>query len=172
LESRLQANIVSYANHYVICCKGDVDEALAEMYRMMRRLKLTVNEAKTRVCHWPEERFDFLGYSFGRYYSPQTGRAYLCAWPSMKSVRRLIGAIREATERRVLRLEADEMVQQINRRLLGWANFFSLGPTGKAYRVIDRYTPRRQYRWYARKIRGTIPERPGSRTITSTTRWA
>ena len=61
MESRLQANIVSYANHYVICCKGDVDEALAEMYRMMRRLKLTVNEAKTRVCHLPIDRFDFLG---------------------------------------------------------------------------------------------------------------
>jgi hypothetical protein len=48
-ESRLQAKIVSYADDYVICCKGDVDQALAEMHWMMRRLKLTVNEAKTRV---------------------------------------------------------------------------------------------------------------------------
>ena len=74
VEDRLQARIVSYADDYVICCKGDVDEALAEMREMMRRLKLTVNEAKTRVCHLPQERFDFLGYTFGRYYSPQTGR--------------------------------------------------------------------------------------------------
>ena len=150
-ESRLQAKIVSYADDYVICCKGDVDEALAEMHRMMRRLKLTVNEAKTRVCHLPNDRFDFLGYSFGRYYSPQTGRAYLCAWPSKKSVQRLIGAIREVTERRTLWLEADEMVQKINRKLRGWANYFSLGPTGKAYRVIDQYTPRRLRRWLCEK---------------------
>ena len=27
-------------------------------------LKLTINEAKTRVCQLPKERFDFLGYSF------------------------------------------------------------------------------------------------------------
>ena len=33
---RLQAKIVSYADDYVICCKGDVDEAMAEMRRMMR----------------------------------------------------------------------------------------------------------------------------------------
>jgi RNA-directed DNA polymerase len=150
-EDRLQAKIVSYADDYVICCKGDVDEALALMHRMMRRLKLTVNEAKTRVCHLPKERFDFLGYSFGRYYSPQTGRAYLCAWPSKKSVQRLIGAIREATERRALGMEADEMVQKINRKLLGWANYFSLGPTGKAYRAIDRSTPRRLCRWLCKK---------------------
>lgn len=47
VEDRLQARIVSYADDYVICCKGDVDEALAEMREMMRRLKLTINEAKT-----------------------------------------------------------------------------------------------------------------------------
>ena len=150
-ESRLQAKIVSYADDYVICCKGDVDEALAEMHWMMRRLKLTVNEAKTRVCHLPKERFDFLGYSFGRYYSPQTGRAYLCVWPSKRSVQRLIGAIRETTDRRQLWLEADEMGQTINRKQLGWANYFSLGPTGKAYRVIDQYTPRRLRRWLCEK---------------------
>ena len=77
-RSRLQASIVSYADDFVICCKGDVDEALTEMREIMRRLKLTVNEAKTHVCHLPQERFDFLGYTFGRYYSPQTGQAYLC----------------------------------------------------------------------------------------------
>lgn len=151
VESRLQAKIVSYADDYVICCKGDVDEALAEMHRMMRRLKLTVNEAKTRVCHLPNERFDFLGYTFGRYYSPQTGWAYLCPWPSKRSVRRLIGAIREATERRTQCMEADEMAQTINRKLLGWANYFSLGATGKAYKAINHYTPRRLRRWLCKK---------------------
>jgi RNA-directed DNA polymerase len=150
-ERRLQAKIVSYADDYVICCKGDVDEALAEMRWMMQRLKLTINEAKTRVCQLPQERFDFLGYSFGRYYSAKTGRAYLCAWPSKKSVQRLIGTIREATERRVLWLEAEEMVGQINRKLIGWANYFSLGPTSNAYRAIDSYTPRRLRRWLCNK---------------------
>jgi hypothetical protein len=48
------------------CCKGDVEEALAQMRWMMQRLKLTINEAKTRVCQLPHERFDFLGYTFGR----------------------------------------------------------------------------------------------------------
>jgi RNA-directed DNA polymerase len=150
-ERRLQAKIVSYADDYVICCKGDVDEALAEMRWMMQRLKLTINEAKTHVRHLPQERFDFLGYSFGRYYSAKTGRAYLCAWPSKKSVQRLIGTLREATERRALWLEAAEMVERINRKLLGWANYFSLGPTSNAYRAIDSYTPRRLRRWLCNK---------------------
>jgi hypothetical protein len=39
---------------------------------MMTKLKLTVNETKTRVCQLPEEKFDFLGNTFGRRYSTQT----------------------------------------------------------------------------------------------------
>jgi hypothetical protein len=39
------------------------NQALAAMRTMMSKLKLTVNENKTRVCCLPEEKFDFLGYS-------------------------------------------------------------------------------------------------------------
>ena len=40
----------------------------------MSKLKLTVNEEKTRICRVPEGEFDFLGYTFGRMYSAVTGR--------------------------------------------------------------------------------------------------
>jgi RNA-directed DNA polymerase len=33
------------------------------MRTMMSKLKLTVNESKTRVCYLPAEKVDFLGYS-------------------------------------------------------------------------------------------------------------
>jgi RNA-directed DNA polymerase len=73
-EKRLAAYIVSYADDLVICCRGRAEEALAMMRDIMRKLKLTVNETKTRVCQLPEEKFDFLGYTFGRCYSPKKGR--------------------------------------------------------------------------------------------------
>jgi hypothetical protein len=47
----------------VICCRGRAEEALAKMQAMMTKLKLTVNDTKTRVAKLPEEKFDFLGYS-------------------------------------------------------------------------------------------------------------
>src|SRR5262250_2910199 len=70
-EKRLQAFIVNYADDLVICCRRQADEALATMRDMMLKLKLTVNEKKTRVCRLPEGKFDFLGYTFGRCYSPK-----------------------------------------------------------------------------------------------------
>lgn len=53
----------SYADDLVICCHARANEVLVTMRSMMSRLKLTLNESKTRVCRRPEETFDFLGYS-------------------------------------------------------------------------------------------------------------
>jgi RNA-directed DNA polymerase len=60
-EQRLKARIVNYADDLVICCRGRGEQVLATMRDMMQRLRLTVNENKTRVCKLPEEKFDFLG---------------------------------------------------------------------------------------------------------------
>ena len=98
-EKRLKAYIINYADDLVICCRARADEALAAMRSMVSRLKLTVNESKTRVCRLPEEKFDFLGYTFGRCYSPKTGRAYWGTTPSKKRVQRLCKSISEMTRR-------------------------------------------------------------------------
>ena len=76
-EQRFQAKIVNYADDFVICCRRNADEAMEAMRSIMRKLKLTVNEEKTHLCRIPDESFDFLGYTFGRCYSDQTGRRYI-----------------------------------------------------------------------------------------------
>jgi RNA-directed DNA polymerase len=150
-EARYQARIVSYADDFVICCKGSAEEAMAAMRRTMERLKLVVNEEKTRTCEIPGEHFDFLGYTFGRCYSTKTGRAYIGTCPSKKSVQRLTAAISTATTRRTTWREAEAMVEQLNRMLRGWAQYFCLGPVDKAYRAVHAHTTQRLRRWLGTK---------------------
>jgi group II intron reverse transcriptase/maturase len=149
-EKRLGARIVNYADDFVICCRGNADEAMAAMRGMMSRLKLAVNETKTRLCRLPEETFDFLGYTFGRLYSPRTGRAYLGVHPSSKKVQRLRREISEMTGRQWSWLPAEAMVARLNRKLLGWANYFCLGAS-RAYRAVDSHTCDRLRHWLAAK---------------------
>jgi len=150
-EKRLNAHIVNYADDFVICCRGTADEAERAMHRMMGQLKLTVNEAKTRLCRLPEESFDFLGYTIGRCYSPKTGVAYLGTRPSKKQIQRLFARISELTSRRSLLQDAQGMVGQLNRLLRGWANYFCLGPVSKAYRAVDAHVATRLRRWLCAK---------------------
>jgi hypothetical protein len=151
LEVRYGAKIVVYADDFVICCRDHAEQAMGEMRRLITQLKLTINEGKTHIRELPRERFDFLGYMFGRYYSAKSGRVYLCPQPSKRSVQRMIGKIREATERNVLWLSAEELIKQVNSMLIGWANYYSLGPVHKAYRTIDHYTAPRLRRWLCNK---------------------
>jgi RNA-directed DNA polymerase len=150
-QRRLQAYIVNYADDFVICCRGTAAEAMTAMRAMMSKLKLTVNEAKTRRCRVPEESFDFLGYTIGLCHSPRTGRAYIGTRPSAKKVARLREAIRELTDRCWLWTEVDERVARLNRKLLGWSNYFCLGPVSPAYRALDRHSCQRLRRWLCAK---------------------
>jgi len=150
-ERRLGAHIVNYADDFVICCRGRAEEALATMRDMMSKLKLTVNETKTRVSRLPEEKFDFLGYTFGRCYSSKTGCAYLGTIPSKKRVIRICEAISEMTGRDQLQMDQEMVVAKLNRTMRGWANYFCLGPVSKAYRAVDGHARKRLRQWLCSK---------------------
>src|SRR5215472_16390712 len=60
-----RAHVIAYADDFVILSRGCAAEALAWTKAVMTRLGLTLNEAKTSLRNAQQERFDFLGYSFG-----------------------------------------------------------------------------------------------------------
>jgi len=135
------------ATRLVICCRGNAKRAMAAMRRIMEKLKLTVNERKTRLVRIPEGSFEFLGYSIGRMWSPKKGRFYIGMRPSKKKLLRLCREISEETSRRYLVRKVEEEVEVINRKLLGWANYFCLGAVSRLYDIIDRHTCERVRRW-------------------------
>jgi len=150
-EQRLDAHIVNYADDFVVCCRpGRAGEALRAVRDMTSRLKLTVNEKKTRQCSVPAETFTFLGFTFGPQTSWRTGRVYVTPTPARKKVRAICGRISAATGGTTVWRDESEQVVQLNGLLLGFANYFRLGYVTKAWRVVQQHACRR-LRWWLRR---------------------
>ena len=153
-ERRLDARIVNYADDFVICCKGGrAAQAMATMRRMMEKLRLTVNEKKTRQCRVPEETFTFLGFTFARQVSWKTGRAYVAPAPAEKKVHAICDKISGETSGQTTWRDPEEQVTRLNQILTGWANYFSLGYVTGAWKVVQQHACRR-LRWWLRRKHG------------------
>jgi group II intron reverse transcriptase/maturase len=151
-ETRYQARIVNYADDFVILCRRRADDALAAMRDMMGRLKLTVNETRTHVCRLPAESFDFLGYTFGRMYSPRTGGAYIGARPARKKVLGVCHRLNELVGKLPTFIRPEAMVYQVNQVLRGWANYFCYGTYTSAHSIVHWHVCRRVRQWLGRKF--------------------
>jgi group II intron reverse transcriptase/maturase len=150
-EQALQAKIVNYADDFVILCRGTAKQAMIAMRAMMAKLKLTVNEAKTKLCRLPEESFDFLGYTIGPYWSWKQKRMVLSTRPSTRAVKRLQAKISEITGHNQVLLDEQTIVGRLNRLLSGWAKYFCRGPVSEAYRNIDLHVRQQVRRWLSAK---------------------
>jgi RNA-directed DNA polymerase len=154
-----RARVVAYADDFVILSRGRAAEALAWTKAVMTKLGLTLNEAKTSLKNARQERFDFLGYSFGPHRYKANGKWYLSASPSKKSLQRFKTTVGQM----LVPGNNDpwpEVRDTLNRSLLGWSNYFCYGTCRSAFRAVDRYVYERVRDFLARRHkvagRGTI----------------
>jgi RNA-directed DNA polymerase len=145
-----QAQVISYADDFVILSRGHAAEALAWARRTMTKLGLTLNETKTAIRDARREPFDFLGYSFGPHHYRKDGHWYLGASPSRKSVLRLKAKVSEILVPGNLGTWP-EVRDRLNRLLRGWSAYFGYGTRMPAYRAIDNHVYERVRRFLVRR---------------------
>jgi RNA-directed DNA polymerase len=132
------AQIVNYADDFVILSRGHAAEALNWTRQVVMRMGVTLNEAKTTIKRARKESFDFLGYTFGPHRYRKDGHWYLGASPSNKAVARIKGKVRDLLVRGRTEPWA-EVRERLNQILRGWSAYFSYGTRTTAYRAVDNY---------------------------------
>src|SRR6202795_4364905 len=81
----------------------------------------------------------------------RVGRAYLGTVPSKKRVIRICEALSEMTGRDQTLLDQEIVVAKLNRTMIGWANYFCLGPVSAAYQAVDQHARNRLLQWLCAK---------------------
>lgn len=161
-----RAQVVTYADDFVILSRGHAAEALDWTRSVMTRLGLTLNEAKTSVKAARKESFHFLGYTFGPHRYKPDGHWYLGASPSKKSRQRVKQKVGDLlmpgnTGR------WEEVRDRLNQILRGWSAYFSCGSRATAYREVNNYVSDRVRHFLKRrhKVQSRGTERYGKRVF-------
>ncbi len=142
--------LVRYADDLVVMCrsKGEAERALEALKAVLAELGLELKEAKTRIVHLREggEGLDFLGFHhrWVRARGPRVRHGtFLARWPSRASMQHARDRVREFTARQRLLLPVEQVVQDLNRFLRGWAGYFRYGNSARhfnriEYQAVDR----------------------------------
>jgi RNA-directed DNA polymerase len=136
------ARLVRYADDLVILARYIGQPVRDKLSECVARLKLKLNENKTRIVDgkgWGE-KFGFLGYGF----SYNAGRVWLRS--SKSAVRKLQEKIRQIVTREKLNYGLEEVISELNVVLKGWEAYFRLSTRQKEFRDLDFYIAGRFYR--------------------------
>ena len=149
-----RAQVVSYADDFVILSRDRADEALQWTSTVMDLLGLRLNMDKTAVRDACTGNFDFLGYTFGRIWFRKDGSWYTGASPSKASVKRLKQKVRTMLSP-CEKGAWPEVRDRLNALLRGWSTYFCYGTTQIAYRAVERnvYNRARRFLVSRHKVR-------------------
>ncbi len=140
--------LIRYADDLVVLCptKEKADAALAALAAILSELGLSLAEAKTTVVDMREPRtgFDFLGFHHRWVESSTHKGRYFCArWPSDRSVRRARERIRTQTDRRLIGLSVETIVERLNQFLAGWRGYFANGNSTTVFHSLESFVVKR-----------------------------
>lgn len=161
------AVLVRYADDFVVMARyagKDLQSFIEE--KIEGWLGLKINRDKTRVVNLREAgaTLDFLGYSF-RLDRDLHGRDR-CYWnmhPSKKSLAREREKLRGMTDKKHCYQPLPELIDQLNRHLKGWSNYYRPGYSRCAFRQINSYVRERLTRHlHRRSQRGWRPAKDKS----------
>jgi RNA-directed DNA polymerase len=149
-----RAEIVAYADDFVILSRGHAEQAREWTQTVMSRIGLTLNEQKTSIRDGRTEDFGFPGYTFGPRWWWKNGRKYTAARPSLKSIKRLRQSVHDLL-RPNLCAPWEEVRDQLNAKLAGWQNYFRYGTVAKAYQGVNLYVYDRVRHFLRRRHKAT-----------------
>jgi group II intron reverse transcriptase/maturase len=157
-QTRGHGVLCRYADDLVVMCKtrSEAVAALASLRALLAELGLEPKAAKTRIVHLVEggEGLDFLGFQhrWVRARDPrQRHVAFLARWPSRQAMQRARDRVRELTARDRLRWPVEQIVQDLNRFLRGWAGYFRYGNSTVQFDEITRHADTRLALWVAKR---------------------
>jgi len=146
------ARLIRYADDLVIITRYNTEKVISQLQQLTTKLKLRLNEEKTRIVDAEEESFDFLGYSFKKALKPSKEKKVAYFWPSQKAEKRIKEKVRKITNP-ARPIKVARVIEELNPVIRGWVNYFRTGNSTKKFGKIRLYVADK-VRKFMRRRRG------------------
>lgn len=150
--------LVRYCDDLVVMCQSreQAEAALGRLTVLLGELGLEPKLAKTRIVHLVEggQGLDFLGFH-NRLVRGRTPRSahlvFLARWPARTAVQHARDRIRSVTARSRLLVPVEQIVEELNLFLRGWAGYFRYGNSALVLGQIRNYALTRLALWLSKR---------------------
>jgi group II intron reverse transcriptase/maturase len=152
--------LVRFADDLLAMCRTreEAEAALVALREILAELGLELKDAKTRIVHLEEggEGVDFLGFHH-RWVRANRAKhvQFLARWPSRKAMQHASDRVREITARERLLLPVEDVVQDLNGYLRGWAGYFRYGNSARHFNLIEHHAHNRLALFMAKRHQRT-----------------
>jgi RNA-directed DNA polymerase len=129
------------ATHLLALChsRDQAEQVKARLSEWLAPRGLVFNETKTQITHL-DEGVDFLSFTIRRF------RGKLLTKPSNDALRRI--RKRLSTEAKALRgANADTVIAKLNPIITGWAAYYRIGASKRAFNALDAHVWKLVYKW-------------------------
>lgn len=184
LEKKLGARIVRYADDIVVLCRCGTGRPMVILRKILERLGLSLNEAKTRIVNAFGGKFDFLGFTIWMGKSRKTGNHYPHVQPSKKSLQAIKDRVTHLTMRSRTIMPLEWVMNEVNATVRGWVGYFHYRNCSQSMGQIrhhveerlithlrKRHKVRDRKRGYARFKHRALYERYGLYKVPTTAVW-
>lgn len=139
-------NFISYADDFVIT--GNSPELLKEkvipiVIEALKEVGLELSQEKSKITHI-DEGFNFLGFNIRKY------RGTLLIKPSKDNINKFLEDIR-STVKANYSAKTENLINLLNPKIRGWANYFRSSVSSKAYSYVDEAIYKALKSWMSRR---------------------
>lgn len=143
---RANDKLIRYADDFVVLMRyrsAQTEEFIKD--KLEDWMGLVLNKEKTKVVNLKEKgnSIDFLGFNMRYTRSKFDSGQYLKVEPRKKAFAKAKENIREKLDRTNNWKPIDMLIKELNRFLIGWSGYFSLGYPYDTFTKLDRFVERR-----------------------------
>ena len=147
VRRRTQVNFIRYADDFVVTASTPevAQRAKQILTEFLKTRGLELSQEKTLISHI-DNGFDFLGWTFRKF-----NNGKLITKPSKKSIKNLVDNLSETILQKGLALPQDVLIQKLNQKLTGWANYHQTVCAKTTFKHVDHVLYNLLYRWAKRR---------------------